>query len=519
MHMFGFFDRAAFFGEYQRDFLIFGVDTMFVVQFDHRAMDDMAVAIDDFDELPGHGLFPFRPPTQGYLIRFVSPCGLENAASSHKLAGRCAGGCGFAFGVAFMNRSLAALLALVAGVVFGALVRASGSATLIGIAHAVQPLGTLWLNALKMTLVPLIFAMVARGMISLDRNGGGGRLLGITLPLLLGLLVFGMVLGLLFGQAFVAIWPVAPGALAGWTTSAAGAVAAPPTIIGMIVDLLPSNPIASAAQGNLAAIVVFAIIFGFAVSRTAVAGDATMVRLIEALSDAMIRIVQWVLIFTPAGIFILSLGLALDTGFAVAGFMMQIVVSSVTGAALAIAVSYGLAWLLGGVNPIRFGRAVLGAQAMAAGTCSSAATLPAMLECSEHRLGISDAVGGAVLPLAVSIFRFAVVFYQGALVILLMHAAGLPLHPGKMAIAGGLLIMSNLGIAGLPGAAVVAASWGAALEFLGLPLGVLPLLIATISLPDILLTVGNVTGDLAVTTIVDRWLRRSHPAMAPAPAE
>lgn len=416
-----------------------------------------------------------------------------------------------------MNRSLTALLALVAGIVLGELVRATGSLSLVAIAHGIQPLGTLWLNALKMTLVPLIFAMVARGMISLDRSGGGGRLLGLTLPLLLGLLAFGMALSFLFGEAFVALWPVVPGAFA--SLSAEAATEAPPTIIGMIVDLLPSNPVAAAAQGNLAAIVVFAIIFGFAVSRTSAAGDAPMARLIEALSDAMIRIVQWVLIFTPAGIFILSLGLAVDTGFAVAGFMLQVVVSACSAAALAIVVSYGLAWLLGGVNPIRFGKAVLSAQAMAAGTCSSAATLPVMLECSEHRLGISDAVGGAVLPLAVSIFRFAVAFYQGTLVVLLMHAAGLPLDPAKMAIAGAILILANLGIAGLPGAAVVAASWGAALEFLGLPIGVLPLLIATVSLPDILMTVGNVTADLAVATIVDRWLRRSYPALVAAPAE
>jgi Na+/H+-dicarboxylate symporter len=181
-------------------------------------------------------------------------------------------------------------------------------------------------------------------------------------------------------------------------------------------------------------------------------------------------------------------------------------------------VSYALAWLMGGVGPLRFGKAVLGAQAMAAGTCSSAATLPVMLECSEHKLGISDAVGGAVLPLAVSIFRFGVAFYQGTLVILLLHAAGMALDPAKLAIVGAILILANLGIAGLPGAAVVAASWGAALGFLGLPLGLLPLLIAAVPLPDILLTVCNVTADLAVTTIVDRWLRSARPAV-PAPAE
>jgi Na+/H+-dicarboxylate symporter len=416
-----------------------------------------------------------------------------------------------------MNRSLTALLALVAGVIAGALVRASGNATLSDIAHGIQPLGTLWLNALKMTLVPLIFAMVAKGMIALDRSGGGGgRLLGITLPSLIGLLVFGMVLSFLFGVLFVAVWPVAPDALGPWMAASTIPAAAAPTIVGMIVDLVPSNPVAAAAQGNLAAIVVFAIIFGFAVSRAA--AGASVAGFIDGLADAMIRIVQWVLIFTPLGIFILSLGLALDTGFAVAGFLAQIVIASCLTSILAIVVSYALAWLMGGVGPLRFGKAVLGAQAMAAGTCSSAATLPVMLECSEHKLGISDAVGGAVLPLAVSIFRFGVAFYQGTLVILLLHAAGMALDPAKLAIVGAILILANLGIAGLPGAAVVAASWGAALGFLGLPLGLLPLLIAAVPLPDILLTVCNVTADLAVTTIVDRWLRSARPAV-PAPAE
>ena len=418
-----------------------------------------------------------------------------------------------------MNRSLMALLALVAGIVFGALVRASGSATLLAIAHGIHPLGTLWLKGLVMTLVPLIFAMVARGMISLDRSGGGARLLGVTLPLLLGLLAFGMILSFVFGVLFVTIWPVAPDALTPWISTSTGPAVAPPSIISMIIDLVPKNPVAAAAQGNLVAIVVFAIIFGFAVSRTNADADAPLARLIEGLADAMIRIVQWVLIFTPVGIFVLSLGLALDTGFAIAGFLVQLVVASCLTSIFAIVVSYGLAWLMGGVDPIRFGKAVLGAQAMAAGTCSSAATLPVMLECSEHKLGISDAVGGAVLPLAVSIFRFGVAFYQGTIVILLLHAAGMSIDPAKLSIVGTILILANLGIAGLPGAAVVAASWGAALGFLGLPMGLLPLLIAAVPLPDIFLTVCNVTADLAVATIVDRWLHRPQRGVIAVAAE
>jgi proton glutamate symport protein len=238
-----------------------------------------------------------------------------------------------------MNRNVAALAALAAGILAGALVRASGVSTLIDFAHGLQPIGVLWLNALRMTLVPLIFGMVAKGMIALDRTGGGGRLLGVTLPLILSLLVLAMALGFVFGLAFEAIWSAAQGALAPWSTASAEHAAATPSITGMIVDLLPSNPVAAAAQGNLVAIVVFAIIFGFAVSRTSIDGNGTMASLIDALSDAMIRIVHWVLIFTPAGIFILSLGLALDAGISVAGFMAELVIASCAAATLAIVIS------------------------------------------------------------------------------------------------------------------------------------------------------------------------------------
>ncbi len=418
-----------------------------------------------------------------------------------------------------MNRNVAALVALGAGILVGALVRTSGVSVLIAFAHGLQPIGVLWLNALRMTLVPLIFGMVAKGMIALDRTGGGGRLLGVTVSLILALLATAMALGFVFGLAFETAWPVAQGTLAPWGMASAASAATPPSIIGMIVDLLPSNPVAAAAQGNLVEVVVFAIIFGFAVSRTSMGGDTPMVSIIDALADAMIRIVHWVLIFTPAGIFILALGLALDAGISVAGFMAELVIGSCAAAILGIIASYGLAWLLGRVNPITFGRAVLGAQAMAAGTTSSAATLPVMLESSERKLGISTAVGGAVLPLAVSIFRFGVAFYQGVTVVLLMHAAGLALDPQKAIICGAILVLSNIGIAGLPGAAVVAASWGAALQYLGLPLGVLPLLIALISLPDIFITVGNVTADLALAIIVDRLLRRAPTSEAAIAAE
>jgi Na+/H+-dicarboxylate symporter len=403
-----------------------------------------------------------------------------------------------------MNRNMMTLLALAAGLSIGAAVRASASVPLIAFAHLFLPLGTLWLNGLKMTLVPLVFALVAYGMVVLDRSGGGGRLLALTLPLLIGVLALGVAGGMAFGVLFDTVWPVLPG-VAG--SLAAAPMAMPdkvPTLFDMIVALIPTNPIAAASEGALAAIVVFAIIFGFAASRVDAVIGEPIVRFLHGLAEVMMRIVHWVLWFTPIGIFALSMGLALDTGLAMAGFLAQLVIAVIGASLLTLVFGYVLAWVGGGVAPLRFGRAIIGAQAMAAGTTSSAATLPMMIEASEQQLQIPERIVGAVLPLTVSIFRLASVVYTSALVILFLRAMNMPLDPAKLAIGGALLMLGVMSTGGLPGVAVIYAASIGAYKFLGLPIEFIPLTIAVSSFPDLIITPANVTADLAVTTIVAR---------------
>lgn len=405
-----------------------------------------------------------------------------------------------------MNRSTAALGALAAGSLAGVAIRAADNQALLGLADLIRPLGNLWLNGLKMTLVPLVFAMVAKGIIALDRSHGGGRLIGIALPLMLGLLAAAMLTGMGIGIAFEALWPAVPMHL-GASLAAPATVPEIPTIGQMLIGLLPANPIAAASNGAMASLVVFAIIFGFAVSRSGDRANDAITPFLEQIAASMLRIVDWVLLFTPLGIFALALGLSLDNGLGAAGFVARIILEAGFCASLAVLLGYVIAWIGGGIEPLRFGRAIAGTQAMAAGTCSSAATLPAMIETSEDRLGIPAAIGGSVLPLAVSIFRFAVPLYQGAIVILFMRASGLPLDPSILLLGGAILVLSNVGSSGVPGAAVMYASWAAGLQVLGLPLEFVPLLVAANVLPDIILTVGNVTADLAVTSVVARRLQ------------
>ena len=413
-----------------------------------------------------------------------------------------------------MNRNVIALLGLGAGLAIGIAARSSDNALLIGAASWVQPIGTLWLNALKMTLVPLVFALVAHGTVALDRSGASGLVLGVTLPILLGLLALGMFGGMLFGAATLQFWPIAVGSAGALQPSAALVPGGGPGLTDMIIALVPTNPVAAASQGALAPIVVFAMIFGFAASRIRSPESETVVRLVHGLADIMMRIVHWVLWLAPVGIFALAIGLALDAGLAVAGFLAHAVVIVTATALLTILSSYLLAWIGGGVPLLRFGRAILGAQTMAAGTTSSAATLPAMIEIGEQRLSISDKIVGAVVPLSVSVFRLSSVAYGGVMLIFFMGAAGLPLDPAKLAVGGALLIIGSASTGGLPGAAIMYASVTASFKFLGLPLEYIPLLIAITALPDMLITVANITADLAVLTIVDRVIRKVRPLAA-----
>lgn len=414
-----------------------------------------------------------------------------------------------------MNRSLAALGALVLGIALGAALRAVDHAGLLAAAELLRPLGALWLNALKMTLVPLVFAMVAKGIVTLDRNLAGGQLLAVAVPLMLGLLAAAMLTGMAIGLAIEAVWPAVP-------ITIAPSSAPPPvpseslTVTQMLISLVPANPVAAASGGAMASLVVFAVIFGFAVSRSAEQGSDAITPVLDQLAAAMLRIVDWVLLFTPIGIFALAFGLALDNGLDIAGFVARIVVGYGLCAMVAVLLGYLVAWIGGGIEPARFGRAIMGCQAIAAGTCSSAATLPLMIETSERKLGIPPAIGGSVLPLAVAIFRFGSPLCSGAIVILFMRTMGLPLDPMTLLLGGAVLILSNMGAAGLPGAAVMYAAWAAGLQVLGLPLELVPLLIAANALPDIILTVANVTGHLAVTSVVARRLRRFGTVGVPA---
>jgi Na+/H+-dicarboxylate symporter len=222
--------------------------------------------------------------------------------------------------------------------------------------------------------------------------------------------------------------------------------------------------------------------------------------------------VTWVLAIAPVGVFVLALNIALNTGLQTAGVLFQAMLVMVLAPTAGIAFAYLVARIGGGVSFVRFARAAIGPQAVAAGTTSSMATLPALIEAAEKKLDVPPALAGSVLPLAVSTFRFGNVLIVMCLAIFAAHAVGHDPTLVELTAAGVAAILTNIGIPGLPAIAVLYAADAPAFQAMGAPLELLPLLIAISAPSDIMDTVCNVTADLAATTVVQRWLGAASPA-------
>jgi Na+/H+-dicarboxylate symporter len=420
-----------------------------------------------------------------------------------------------------MKRPQTLLGALLAGISSGLLLRLWGGGGVLALADALRPLGQLWVQGLQMTLVPLVFAMVASGVASAVAGGTGARLIGGAMLLFVALLTAAVTLGALTTAALLSLWPMPAHALAGLPDLATVAPPPLPSVGDQLLAIVPVNPVAAAAAGQMMPLVVFAIVFGFAATRMPPREGGGIIGLLDEIAKIMLTIVEWVLWFAPAGIFVLALGATQHAGFGMASLLGHYVVLGIVVPLIAITACYVLIAVAGPIGTKRFAQGVLAPQAMAAGTCSSMATLPAMIEAAITRLGISEPVAGTILPLAATSFRFASTAAGMAGIVLAAYAAGE--HPSgtQLMLAGAVTVLANMGAAGLPAAAVVYASMAPGFQILGAPLGLIPFYIAAIALPDIFLTVANVTADLTATSLLarSRRPRRSAAGAAVQPAE
>ena len=406
-----------------------------------------------------------------------------------------------------MKESTRVLLALGAGLAGGAAVAASGNPGLLRAALAVTPVGVLWINAIRMTVIPLVVALLITGVAGAADLRAIGRIGGRSLFTFFLLLV---------GTALV-VMPLAPlvftllpsGAagrpLPAGAAEAAGQLASggpAPGFADWLTSLIPTNPIAAAANGAMLPLILFTLLLALAIAKSGGAARDTLLGFFRALSEAMLVMVRWVVALAPIGVFALVLPLAARGGAGVAGAVGFYIVVYSLACIVLILLLYPTVALTARVPLRRFARAVLPAQLVAFASSSSIASLPALVEGAERGLGLPERVSGFVLPLAVSTFKIAapVSWTVGALFVGWFY--GMPLHLGAIATIAFAAIFLAFATPGVPRGAFLMLT--PLFLAIGLPVEGIGILIAVDAIPDLFATVLNVTGDLAAAAIVAR---------------
>lgn len=402
--------------------------------------------------------------------------------------------------------SVQVLLALAIGLAVGAMAALGGDLARQGV-EGVEALGGLWLNALRMTVIPLIFCVLVTGIAQMADAAATGRLAARALAWFAGLLVISALLSLGVVGLTLDLWPVSPEAAQALRTGAQapeiGAQTAP-DFAAWLRGLAPANPIAAAAEDAILPIVVFAVFTGFALTRLPDGRGRALLDIVGALGDAMILIVRWVLLAAPIGVFALGLGVGMRAGVGAAGVLAQYVtVASLAGLAVTL-FAYALGPLVGR-TPLRlWARGTAPVLAAAFATQSSLACLPAMIERTRDVLGAPAKVANLVLPLAVAIFRMTSPAVNLAVCLFVAEVMGIEPTPIQYVSAVAVALAVSVGSVGLPGQVSFIVSVAPICLALGLPIDLLPILLAVEVVPDIFRTLGNVTGDMAVTTILSR---------------
>ena len=398
-------------------------------------------------------------------------------------------------------RAYYALAALIAGLALGAL---AGAPQAVAVASFV---GALWLNALKMTVIPLVVTLLVVGIAKSSEAAAAGRIAGRSVLWMVIICTVSAVFGALMILLLTRLFPLSPEtaqslrtALAGVEQTASGPL---PGIADFFKGVIPDNIFASAANGDILPLVVFAVLFALALAHISATARRAIVGLFEAIADALLVIIAWVLWIAPLGVFALAYTVGSAAGgSAFAGLGHYVVVISVIGILVTLA-CYPLVLIVARIGPADFTRGMVAPTAVAVSTRSSLASLPAMLA-AVKTMAVRDEVADVTLPISVALFRATGPAMNTAVAFYVAHWIGYEPSVAQMIAATAVGAVMSYGAVSLPGEVSFISSIAPIALALGVPIAPLALLVAVEMIPDIFRTVGNVWHDVAVTMVVDR---------------
>ena len=404
--------------------------------------------------------------------------------------------------------ALLILAALLAGLLLGIVAGGAGEGWREPLVQGASLVGGLWLDSLRMTVIPLIVALLVTGIVGGADAAKAGGMAARAVVWFLAFYVFSAAFGGLGMQALTALFPLpAEGAEALRAGLANVEQPVSPEAVPGVADffkaIIPANPVGAAANDQILPLVVFTVIFAFALSRVAAERRGTALAFFEAVGDAMLIVIGWVLWLAPIGVFALAFAVGAGAGGSALGAVAHyVVLISLLGVGITI-VGFLIALGVARFRPAAFARAMAGPSAVAISTRSSLASLPAMLT-SAIRLGVDERKADVLLPLAVALFRATGPAMNVGVAVYVAHWLGIAITPWGFAAGIAVATMASVGAVSLPGQVSFVTSIAPISLAMGVPIEPLALLIAVETIPDIFRTWGNVVLDVAVTGAVAR---------------
>jgi Na+/H+-dicarboxylate symporter len=405
-----------------------------------------------------------------------------------------------------MTLAIRVLIGLVAGFLLGLALAGISSPAATMTIGILTPVGTIFINLIRMTVIPLVVSMLVASLGGMTTSGGLGRTGVRALLISVGLLATAAIGSVLIAEPMLAgiqIDQSAALALRGPATAASPGALVPsgaPTVATWFVDLVPQNVVKAAADGAMLPVILFAVMFGLALARVSGAKRDAVLRVVEGIAETMQRIVVWILALAPIGVFALAVPLASRLGLAAAGAVIAYValVVALTVAAVVLLL-YPLGILAGRMSARAFVSYCAPSQAIAFASRSSLAALPAMVESAE-RAGLRPGSSRVVLPLAVSVFHFGAAIAQTVGVVFLAHLFGATLTPPQLATIVFAVVLASFAVPGIPGGSIIVMV--PVLAAANLPIDGVGILLAVDTIPDMFRTTANITGAMTLTAIL-----------------
>ena len=394
-------------------------------------------------------------------------------------------------------------IAIAAGLVLGLIVglgaAATGNEWLMMIAKGFAPFGTIFMNAIRMVVLPLIATIIFTSIARLGDPRKLGRIGGMTIAYywitLIPAIAIGMAtmkVGLQFASEIE------------MPQAAATTIPQLQSIVDFLVSLVPANPFAAASEGTILPLIVFTALVAAATGTLAEDRRERLIGIADDLSEALIKLVWWILYTAPIGVFGLVAPVTAELGWNIIQSLGIFIICVFIGLSIFLAlVTLPLVWFIGGISPNRYLRGTIGAVSVAASTTSTAAAIPVTLDETINKLKVAPTVADLLVPLGASMHRPGSALFQGAAIVFLAYLYDVPIPLAAVGAAMLATLLVSLTVAPVPSSGVI--TMAPALDAIGVPVAGLAIILGIDRIPDMMRSAVNVLGQISAAVLVGRW--------------